>query len=523
MGAPDKYLQPGTQLAKTYEIIEHIAEGGMGVVYSARHLRLDSLLVAVKVLSTDVGLDQNEVNKRFRLEAEICSSFKHPNIVSVMDWGEINGQPFFVMEYLEGRTLRQYLRTRAKVSLQQVVRIVKEIGAGLSAAHKRGVVHRDIKPSNIFLCGLDQSTGAFDYIKIIDFGISRVANNNFITTKSNNFVGTPRYMAPEQIKGKGPKIDGRADQFALATIAYELLAGIVPFTAKTVDTLFYQVLFEPAKPIRDHVPELPDYVSASLDKALAKKREDRFIDIETFVASFSGEMPMPAEMATAVEGRPQLPDRQLDPGEDTLDQTELMQKRPGAVLEPVKASSQKFKGLAWGAGGFALLGIVLGLSYTQFFAQGFGATAAVQAPIVDAGQGDINGGDVGVRAVDAAIDASSLDTEPKTVDATIIPRHRHKTKKAAPLTLNPTPLSSAARRFLQQASSAYEKRDYKTCVRRAMQSVGLQDSIAARALLTKSYCALGDLSNAKAHFYYLRARQKKSAKKACKDLGITLY
>jgi serine/threonine-protein kinase len=260
----------GTVLNGTYRLDRRIGEGGMGVVFEATHQRLPRRL-AVKVLSV-AGAQQREAFERFRREAEIASSLGHDHIVQVFDFNySEEGFPYLVMELLEGEDLTARIAREGRLSPAQTARILEEIVSALTAAHGRGIVHRDLKPPNIFLA----RKGAVDFVKILDFGVSKVLHAPKGTVVGTIF-GTPNYMAPEQAEGRQPEIDQRTDIFALGAILYECLTGRRAFDAADPLGTLYQVCHTEPEPVRKYAPDTPEAIQAVITRALAKRREERY-------------------------------------------------------------------------------------------------------------------------------------------------------------------------------------------------------------------------------------------------------
>jgi serine/threonine protein kinase len=215
----------GTVLQDSYRITRAIGRGGMGAVYEGTQLRLNKR-VAIKVLARELSSNQ-EALARFRREAEVTSQLGHPHIVQVNDFGTTpSGEPYLVMEFLEGEDLDQRIRRARQMPLAATTNIIKQIASALSSTHARGIVHRDLKPANIFLMEIE---GEADFVKIVDFGISKVRAATLRLTGASAVIGTPNYMSPEQAAGQVEEVDHRTDQWSLACIAYELLSGRGPF------------------------------------------------------------------------------------------------------------------------------------------------------------------------------------------------------------------------------------------------------------------------------------------------------
>jgi serine/threonine-protein kinase len=277
MIAPSEFA-PGTVLQGTYRIARRIAEGGCGEIYLADHLRLPGR-VAIKVLHH--GLERSaEVLSRFRQEAEITATLRHPHIVQVLDFNVTDqGFPYLVMELLEGQSLARRIADAGALPPPTAVDIIDQIAQALSAAHLRGIVHRDLKPDNIILLSGD---GVKDFVKVLDFGISQASWRPRLTN-SAEVAGTPQYMAPEQACGQRDAIDARTDQFSLAAIAYTLLTGHEPFQADDPIAILYQVVHADPTPPAALLPRLGPAIDAVVMRGLSKQSAERFPDVMSFV------------------------------------------------------------------------------------------------------------------------------------------------------------------------------------------------------------------------------------------------
>jgi len=271
---------PGMILQGTYRIVGPIAEGGCGEIFLADHTRLPGQ-VAIKVLHR--GLHQNtEALSRFRQEAEITATLRHPHIVQVLDFNVTDqGYPYLVMEMLEGQSLSSRINDAGELPPAAAVGIVEQIAQALHAAHVRGIVHRDLKPDNVMLLSGD---GVKDFVKVLDFGISHASWRPRLTNGAE-VAGTPQYMAPEQARGLREQIDPRSDQFSLAAIAYVLLTGREPFRAEDPIAVLYQVVHADPPPPATLVPRLGPAVDAVVMKGLAKQTTDRFASVVEFAAA----------------------------------------------------------------------------------------------------------------------------------------------------------------------------------------------------------------------------------------------
>ena len=284
----------GTTLEGAYRITRLIAEGGMSAVYEAVQLRLNQR-VAVKVMARELASNP-EALARFHREAEITSRLRHPHLVTVMDFGTApSGQPYLVMESLDGIDLDHRIRQLGRLPLPTVVHIAKQTASALGAAHEQGIVHRDLKPANVFLV---EVPGEPDFAKILDFGISKVRAATTQLTKAQSIIGTPNYMSPEQATGMLDEIDHRTDQWALACIAWEMLSGRAPFASDDVSAVFYQIIHLAPRPLRERAPDAPPAVEAVLRRALSKRVTDRFPSMRDFANALA---------SAALDGRAAAP------------------------------------------------------------------------------------------------------------------------------------------------------------------------------------------------------------------------
>jgi eukaryotic-like serine/threonine-protein kinase len=253
-----------------YEDLRVIGRGGMGMIYKARDPVLDRS-VALKVISSfEVTAD---LRARFFREARACARLReHPNIVTIHDMGEDDGRLFIVMELLEGEELRHLIARHAPLTLEEKLAVVRQICDGLHHAHQKGVVHRDIKPANIFRLPSGQ-------VKILDFGIAQIAaaaTTHGDLTRTGMMMGTPRYMAPEQVRGQA---DHRSDIFSVGAVAYELLSGRPPFAGENPLQILEQLRTLTPPRLSELDPSLPPQLSDILDRAIRKEPEERFADL----------------------------------------------------------------------------------------------------------------------------------------------------------------------------------------------------------------------------------------------------
>ncbi len=287
-GAPGDDEDPlvGTVLLDRVRIDRPIARGGMGKVYYGMQVSMKRPC-AIKVLDPRLagGGDVEDFTRRFLLEASTAAKLTHPNVVTIFDYGETSdGQCFIAMEYLEGRTLSEELKKSGKLTAERAIHITRQVARALREAHALGVVHRDMKPGNVFLLKRDDDD---DFAKVLDFGLVKEtsAGEGQDQTQVGQIMGSPRYMAPEQVQGKN--VDGRTDVYSVGAMFYAMLAGKPPFDKATdLATMMAQVSDAPA-PIQSIAPDavLPPGLEAVVMKCLAKNPDERFASMEELIAA----------------------------------------------------------------------------------------------------------------------------------------------------------------------------------------------------------------------------------------------
>lgn len=259
-------IMKGEKISDRYQIIKSIGEGGMANVYLAYDTILDRN-VAVKVLRGDLSNDEKFV-RRFQREALAASSLSHPNIVEVYDVGEDHGEYYIVMEYIEGKHLKNLLKKRGKLTLSEAVDIMLQITDGLSAAHDSYIIHRDIKPQNIMI--LENGL-----VKITDFGIAMAMNATQLT-QTNSVMGSVHYLPPEQASGQGSTL--QSDIYSMGIVMYELITGELPFKGDNAVEIALKHLKEPIPDIREKVPNVPNSIYNIIKRATAKNPKNRYND-----------------------------------------------------------------------------------------------------------------------------------------------------------------------------------------------------------------------------------------------------
>jgi Leucine-rich repeat (LRR) protein len=275
-----------------YRVLRLLGEGGMGLVFQAEDTLLRRL-VALKVLRPDFAQKPAAVQRFFR-EAQAAAAFKHEHIVTIHQVGQAGQVPFMVAELLPGEALEQRLQRKGSITPAEILRLGREIAAGLAAVHGRGLVHRDIKPGNIWL------EAPTDRVKILDFGLARTAADETHLTQSGYILGTPSYMAPEQ--ARGADLDARADLFSLGCVLYRLCTGRVPFMGKDIMSTLSALATETPPRVRDLAPSLPPALSDLTMKLLAKDPAQRPASAEAVIQAIQ-----------AIERDPPAPGR-IEPG-----------------------------------------------------------------------------------------------------------------------------------------------------------------------------------------------------------------
>lgn len=311
-------IEKGSKINDRYQIIKTLGEGGMANVYLAHDTILDRN-VAVKVLRGDLANDEKFV-RRFQREALSASSLSHPNIVEMYDVGEDNGQYYIVMECVEGKTLKQVLKSRGNLSITEVIDIMLQLTDGMAHAHDAYIVHRDIKPQNIMIL----SNGV---IKITDFGVATALNNTQLT-QTNSVMGTVHYLPPEQANGKGSTI--RSDIYSMGVMMYELLTGHVPYKGDSAVEIALKHLKEPLPSVKKEMPSIPQSIENIIIRSTAKNPKNRYTDARE----------MHDDIKTALdEGRSDEKRWVYKHPENDLDETKVLDKE----VESIKKSEDMGK------------------------------------------------------------------------------------------------------------------------------------------------------------------------------------
>jgi tRNA A-37 threonylcarbamoyl transferase component Bud32 len=368
-----------------YTIKRELGKGAMGVVYEGFDPAIERI-VALKTVRADQlgGEDAPEILTRFRREAQAAGRLTHPNVVAVYELGEDAGTTFIAMEFVKGRSLKEYLESHTRFTTPQLARIMGELLAALDYSHRNGVVHRDIKPANVMI--LEDGT-----VKVADFGIARIEQSNL--TQTGMILGTPSYMSPEQFMGQ--TVDGRSDLFSAGVILYELLTGEKPFTGSAT-TIMHKVLQEePLPPSRLNV-QVPRPFDGVVKRALAKRPDERFQSAREFAEAIKAAVEgreAPAATDATVVGTATMTKRAaqapIDIKTDATQSTIRTVRQPAAAAEapPPPLKPARSQGLAIAlVGGVAAIAIAVGAWMALRPSAPAGASAVAAAPQAPAAQ-----------------------------------------------------------------------------------------------------------------------------------------
>ncbi len=268
-----------------YTGLRLLGRGGMGEIYVGQHPTLDRT-VAIKVLGRGTH-DDEERRQRFLREARTIGQLKHPNIVTLHDFGEQDGQVYMVMEYIHGQSLSAILKERGRLPLSEALPLLRDVASALDYAHALGVIHRDIKPSNVMVEPITVTgDGRTVRAVLMDFGVAKLAAVGTRLTQTGMMVGTLDYIAPEQIQGAA-EVDARADVYSLGVMAYQMLTGEMPFKHSNPGALLMAHLLEPPPNPRTLLPEIPESAAEAIVQAMAKKPAERFASAGEFVAALA--------------------------------------------------------------------------------------------------------------------------------------------------------------------------------------------------------------------------------------------
>ena len=275
--------EAGQVIAGRYKLEALIGQGGMGCVWRAQHLTLQTP-VAIKLLTPQPS-HREELEGRFVREAKAAAALRSSNVVQILDHGVEDGMPFIAMELLEGESLKDRLEREGTLSPRRTAEIMKGVVRGVGRAHRAGIVHRDLKPDNIFLAAEDDEAGGF-VVKVLDFGIAKLVEKpkeDGVATRTGAMMGTPFYMSPEQARGLGD-LDARSDLWSLAVIVFECLTGQRPFEADIMGELVMRICSEPV-PVPSSVAPVPAGFDEWFARAVERDRAARFPDVRSFATA----------------------------------------------------------------------------------------------------------------------------------------------------------------------------------------------------------------------------------------------
>jgi eukaryotic-like serine/threonine-protein kinase len=308
-------MSAGDVIAGRYELVELIGRGGMSTVWKAEDRLLDRT-VAIKVLHEQLTRDEEYV-ERFRREARAVAQLSHPNIVTVIDRGEDEGSQYIVFEHVDGENLKQLIERSGPQQVRDALLLALQMARALSFAHNRGLIHRDVKPQNVLLNEDGQA-------KMTDFGIARSVDVEGVTI-TGTVLGTSEYIAPEQARGQ--RVDALTDVYSLGVVLYELLTGGVPFHGENFVAIALRHVNEPPPSVLERRPDCPPRVAMAVERAMAKRPEDRFASMEELCAELDACL------------------AELDPSSE--DATMISRRAPAQPRRPPRARRRRRGGILW--------------------------------------------------------------------------------------------------------------------------------------------------------------------------------
>ncbi len=535
-------------VAETYEVTRLLGRGGMGAVWEARHQRLPGKRVAIKVLHPDIARDA-EALARFRREAEIASRLGHPNIIEVHDFNQLaDGAPYLVLEFLQGESLDARM-ARGPLSLDELMTIARQIGYGLRAAHEQNIFHRDLKPQNVFLVERTGDESGKSIAKVLDFGISKIRGSQTVKTQDATILGTPQYMAPEQAVGNHAAVDARTDVFALGAILYEALCGRPAFEGQTIPEVVFKVVYEEPVPLSQRLPSCPPHINAAIMRALAKKQDERFPDMNSFIESLSGRPMSAMAMPVAVPGGRQSAEAHAE----TVDSRQLALMKLGGTAPTMLAQDSKQFDMTvpdqapprrragfWLAGlGLMVGGAAVALFLVMTRPDEQSVTPPSSDPVAQTTATPQTTTTSPVAQTTALPPVDAPDAAPADPDAgaatAVEPEDAAvATADAGHAAVDPTPvatpdagakepeLTPAAREALQRGEAALKAGDGSTAIDQGKRAVRAGASEQGYLLIGKSFCVQKDLGRAKIEWRKLSTSGKRQLKEYCQRFGVSL-
>jgi serine/threonine-protein kinase len=423
-------LETGTLVAERYRLERLLGEGGMGEVWSATH-EITGGRVALKFLKA-ANMPRAEARKRFLREARAAALVDHPNIVQIRDVIEHEDMPVLVMDLLHGETLHRRLGKRGCLDLDEAARIAIQIVGAVGAAHEAGLIHRDLKPENVFLARV---SGSGELARVLDFGIAKLIDDGLdgaTVTQSGTLIGTPAYMAPEQVFGER-ELDYRIDVWALGVMLHEILTGVRPIEGDNFGQIAKRLLSEPVRSVAVLRPDLPADVVELVDHMLVREPENRLSDlreaVEVFARYASTRKPSfgPPRLRAASDPNPPIStpepiyepdDRSVDPSASTLMQGTPPRLDTATSHTTSSSRSPRWVAIAAGLGVVVLLGLAFGfrsvVSRTSSAPSSPTATSAALAASSSASSSALATGPSALAVLSARVELSSPTVAPAT-------------------------------------------------------------------------------------------------------------
>lgn len=417
-------VKPGDVVAEKYEIEAMIGSGGVGVVFAARHRGLDQR-VAIKLLQRSALGSENV--SRFAREVKVLARIKSEHVARVMDSGQLpTGEPFMVLEHLEGEDLGQVLKRRGRLPIEEAVDLIVQVCEGVALAHALGVVHRDLKPANLFVTSGPDGTPV---AKVLDFGISKLLEpdaTDHSVTRTLSVIGSPLYMSPEQVESPRDA-DERSDVWSLAVILYELVTGKAPFDASTLPLLCASICTAPPTPISEHLEGVPPGLWPVLSRALEKRADARYRSVAELALALA---PFGAAAAHASAGRAEriAKSHGMAVGSEEPAPESFGRRLSWSSIPPAAKQKKRYRHLAVMVALTALAGAIVSLGSGSMprpavpaAAAGFGAVSLQARFVVELADRSVPAPAASIQVAAAetapAESSVSVSAEPKPADA----------------------------------------------------------------------------------------------------------